>query len=217
MLSGSQQTITEKVPKLTKFCQYRESGPLPLDRAVSRRSFLKFGGAAALTLSPVTALANASRSATSDKAVRGERALRFDNLHTGEKLKAVYWRNGKYLRDGLEDINRILRDFRTDQIKPIDRNLLDLLHALNKTLETDKPYEVISGYRSPKTNEMLRAKSSRVARNSYHMRGMAIDLRVPGRELIQVRRAALKLQNGGVGYYPSSNFVHVDVGPVRAW
>lgn len=187
---------------------------MPLHCAdLSRRSFLKFGVAAASALTPAAALADAVRAALP----KGERMLKFDNLHTGEKLKTVYWQNGKYLPGSLAEINHILRDFRANEVKPIDTDLLDLLNIMQKKLETDRPFEIISGYRSPRTNAMLRGRSSGVARNSYHMRGMAIDIRVPGRELVQVRRAALDLSRGGVGYYPSSGFVHVDVGPVRAW
>lgn len=188
---------------------------MTLDRsATSRRSFLKLGAVAALAVSPVAAFADAALAALPKT---GERWLKFDNLHTGEKLRTVYWQNGSYLKASLDDINHILRDFRTEEIRPIDTDLLDLLNVLQRRLETRQPIEIISGYRSPRTNAMLRARSSGVARNSYHMRGMAIDLRVPDRELIHVRRAALDMERGGVGYYPSSGFVHVDVGPIRAW
>ena len=191
---------------------------MPFDRVASRRSFLKFGATAALALSPTTTLANAVRLPAPDaKKIKIERHLKFENLHTGEKLKTVYWQNGKYLRESLRDINHILRDFRNDEVRPIDENLLDLLNVLNGQLETTQPFEIISGYRSPETNTMLRSRSKGVASNSYHLRGMATDIRVPGRELIHVRRAALDMGLGGVGYYPTSGFVHVDVGPVRTW
>jgi uncharacterized protein YcbK (DUF882 family) len=147
------------------------------------------------------------------------RSLRFQNIHTGERLSVEYWLNGKYLPDALAAINKVLRDFRTGAVKEIDPDLLDTLVRLHDRLETGKPFEVISGYRSPATNATLRAESghSGVAAKSLHMQGMAIDIRVPGRPLIQVRNAALTERAGGVGYYPQSDFVHVDVGPLRRW
>jgi uncharacterized protein YcbK (DUF882 family) len=190
---------------------------LTLDRVASRRSFLKIG-AAALALGAVPAVANAGMIiAPNRRTLSGERSLKFDNLHTGEKLRTVYWQNGKYIPDSLQDVNHILRDFRNDETKPIDQDLLDLLNTLNRNLETDQPFQIISGYRSPETNTMLRSWSEGVASKSYHMRGMAIDIRVPGRDLLGLRRTAQEMQLGGVGYYPTSNFVHVDVGPVRTW
>ncbi|MGH7778496.1 MAG: DUF882 domain-containing protein [Candidatus Binataceae bacterium] len=145
------------------------------------------------------------------------RSLSFDNLHTGEKLHAIYWRNGGYVPGGLEQINYILRDYRRDEVKPIDPNLLDLLIALRTRLHTSEPYEVISGYRSPVTNAMLHSTTEGVALHSMHVEGKAIDIHVPGRSLRTLRLAALSLHRGGVGYYPHSNFVHVDTGRVRWW
>jgi uncharacterized protein YcbK (DUF882 family) len=143
--------------------------------------------------------------------------LAFDNLHTGEKLKTVYWRDGEYLPEAMRHIDWLLRDFRAEEIHPIDPRLLDLLAALHARLASRRPFEVISGYRSPATNAMLARLSGGVAQNSLHMQGMAIDIRVPGRDLRCVRAAALSLRCGGVGYYPSSDFVHLDTGRVRSW
>jgi uncharacterized protein YcbK (DUF882 family) len=111
----------------------------------------------------------------------------------------------------------VLRDFRTDESHPIDRRLLDLLHNLSQRVGTRAPFQVISGYRSPATNAMLRAESSGVASRSLHMQGMAIDIALQDVALADLRQAALDLQSGGVGYYPTSGFVHVDVGRVRRW
>jgi uncharacterized protein YcbK (DUF882 family) len=115
------------------------------------------------------------------------------------------------------DINHILRDHRTGEIKPIDPDLLDLLHALRTRLGTQRPFHVISGYRSPCTNEQLRSRSRGVARKSMHLFGKAVDIRIPGHDLADLRQAALAEQAGGVGYYPRPGFVHVDVGRVRFW
>jgi len=145
------------------------------------------------------------------------RRLTLHSIHTGETLNTLYWENGRYLPGSLAEINYHLRDFRDGSVKPIDPGLLDLLHQLRVHLDRDGPFHVISGYRSPKTNAMLAARSNQVAKNSYHVRGMAIDLRLPGRPLGALREAALEIAGGGVGYYPSSDFVHVDTGPVRAW
>ncbi|HEX6142686.1 MAG TPA: DUF882 domain-containing protein [Geminicoccaceae bacterium] len=146
-----------------------------------------------------------------------ERALEFLNIHTGERLRTVYWQNGRYLLEGLNEIDWVLRDFRTGEVKAIDTRLLDLLHTLNATLDTGEPLHVISGYRSPETNAMLAARSSGVAKNSYHIKGMAIDIRLPGCSLSAVRDCGMQLERGGVGYYPRSGFVHLDTGPVRHW
>jgi len=149
----------------------------------------------------------------------GARELLFDNVHTGEKLKVEYWANGQYLPDALVEVNRLLRDFRTGQVHPIAPHLLDLLARLRLSLETTQPINVISGFRSPATNAMLRAEHehSGVASKSLHMQGMAVDIRIPGRELGDLHIAALAQRAGGVGYYPQSDFVHVDVGRVRSW
>ena len=143
--------------------------------------------------------------------------LSFYNLHTGESLKTKYWAEGEYLPDAMADINHILRDFRTNLVLPIDPQLLDLLNGLPSTLGTAQPFQIISGYRSPATNFTLAANSDGAAKGSLHMQGKAIDLRIEGTALGDLHQAAMDLQGGGVGYYPKSNFVHVDVGRVRHW
>jgi uncharacterized protein YcbK (DUF882 family) len=147
----------------------------------------------------------------------GYRSLSFNNLHTGEKLKTEYWANGRYIPGALSEINHLLRDFRTGDVHRIDPKLLDLLNHLHHRMGSNAPFEVISGYRSPATNAMLHRRSHEVATHSLHMKGMAIDIRLPDRRLSNLHRTALSMRAGGVGYYPRSDFVHVDVGRVRHW
>ena len=173
----------------------------------SRRRFLKFG---------LAAIASSSVWPAEAKLV-DRRRLSFENLHTGERLDTVYWVNGAYEPGALRAINVLLRDFRTGDVYPIDRNLLDLLVRLRARLNSAAPIQVISGYRSPETNAMLASYSDGVAAGSLHMSGMAIDIRVPGRSLRSIHRVALDMDAGGAGYYPRSDFVHVDTGRVRRW
>ena len=187
-----------------------------VNRELNRRRFLGIGAAAAAAaVVPTRALAaGATRSALP------ERVLSFFNTHTGERLRTSYCCGGVYQPDALKQINHILRDFRANEIKPIDPTLLDLLHELGGTLETDQPFHIISGYRSPHTNAQLRERggaTTGVATRSLHMEGKAIDIRLPGVKLDTLRSAARSLKLGGVGYYPTSNFVHVDTGRVRHW
>jgi uncharacterized protein YcbK (DUF882 family) len=175
----------------------------------SRRGFLGVcaGVAAGLVVNPLYA----------GVAPQGERVLSFRHLHTGETLVRPYWANGEYLPEHLAEIDRLLRDHRTGEIHPIDPSVLDVLHRLQQKVGSRKPFEIISGYRSPKTNAMLRKGSSGVAKKSLHMQGRAIDIRLPGQDLAKLRQAALGLKAGGVGYYPRSNFLHLDTGRVRYW
>lgn len=177
-----------------------------------RRGLLKAGIALTLTgLSSHPVLANFAQKTPSF------RELAFYNLHTGESLKTDYWAEGDYLPDAMSYINHILRDFRTNQVLPIDPQLLDLLSGLRSTLNTAQPFQIISGFRSPATNLTLSENSNGVAKGSLHMQGKAIDLRIEGIALSDLHQAAIGLQGGGVGYYAKSNFVHVDVGRLRHW
>lgn len=162
-------------------------------------------------LAPRTALASVALP------VQAERSLSFYNTHTGESLKTVYWAQGQYSPEALAEVDFILRDFRSGDVKPIAPHLLDLAHELRRRLGSNEPIQIISGYRSPATNAMLAAHSGGVASHSLHLVGEALDLRLPGRDLKDVHRAALALAGGGVGYYPRSNFVHIDIGRVRRW
>ena len=182
-------------------------------KSFNRRSFLGYGAlATAAAMVPGRAQAAVSK--------RPERVLSFFHTHTGERLKIAYCCDGIYQPEALAQLNHLLRDFRVDQEKSIDPDLFDLLHELGGTLETDQPYHIISGYRSAQTNAMLRERGGAhtgVASSSLHMVGKAIDIRLPGVRLDHLRSAAASLKLGGVGFYPSSNFVHVDTGRVRYW
>jgi len=147
----------------------------------------------------------------------GYKTLSFEHTHTGEKLKLTYFERGNYIKDALQEINYLLRDFRTDDIHSIDTALLDQLFDLKETLGLNKPFHIISGYRSPFTNAQLRKHSHGVAEHSFHMQGRAIDIRVEGVPSKTIRRAALTMAQGGVGYYPRNNFVHLDSGRFRTW
>lgn len=176
-----------------------------------RREILRLGlglGLAMMT-SPLEALA----ARRNDR----ERVLSFDNRHTGERLSTVYWAEGTYVREGLTAIDRLLRDFRTDDVHPIEPRLLDLLFEVRGALRTNRSFEVISGYRTPQTNKSLRRHGRGVASQSFHTLGMAIDVVIPGRSVRDLRRAALSMRRGGVGFYPRAGFVHLDVGPSRSW
>ena len=193
------------------------------DARTSRRSLLAAGMAAIACTAIWPAAAKTQAKASIRTKARTiarrveRRSLALHNLHTGEKFDAVYWVNGRYDSGVLHEIDHLLRDHRDGTSRTIDPNLLDLLARLRQRLASGSPYEVVCGYRSPETNAMMAALSDGVAAASFHMYGKAIDLRLPGRGLRQLRRAALSLKGGGVGYYPRSDFVHIDTGPVRHW
>ena len=182
-------------------------------REISRRSFLKTGLLTATGLSlPVSSLARVADT------IWPEKVLSFYNTHTGERLRrAVYWAEGNYIPDTLDQIDHLLRDHRNDTIQSIDPALIDLLHALSRQLGTTQPIHVISGFRSPSSNLLLRQQAQGVAKRSLHMSGKAIDIRIPACDLTRLRRAAMSQQRGGVGFYPDSDFVHLDTGRVRHW
>lgn len=177
---------------------------------VSRRQFL----AAAASVAPALLVPSL---AAADVMMAPTRALSFVHTHTGEQLSLEYFTRGRYLADALAELNRLLRDFRTGDVTAIDPNLFDLLHQLRVSTGSTRPYQVISGFRSPKTNAALRLRSEGVASGSLHMVGRAIDIRVEDVRLSRLRDSALALGLGGVGYYPGSNFLHVDTGRVRRW
>lgn len=147
----------------------------------------------------------------------GERSLALKSIHTHEALEVVYWRDGQYLPDALTALGHHLRDHRTGDIHPMNPALFDFLVKLRELGGSNGQFEVISGYRSPRTNRMLAARSRGVAKRSLHMQGKAVDVRLPGTALRILRDGAIDLQLGGVGYYARSGFIHLDLGPPRSW
>jgi len=202
----------ERVRKMTN------KGAQTIERkALSRRGFLGLG-ANALALPFLTRISAFASSPSYVDALPPDRSLSFYNTHTGESEAVAYCRSGCLVPASLEKIDHILRDHRTGETKPMDARLLDLLHALARKTGADAPFHVISGYRSPQTNAALRGDGGGgVASNSLHLVGKAIDIRVPGIKLRDLYRAAVDLRGGGVGIYPGSDFVHIDVGRVRTW
>lgn len=183
-----------------------------LNMLIGRRRFLKIGAQAALcSVFPVSAIASI------DRLLAPKRNLFLLNTHTGQKLDVCYYAHGRYHPEALKKINYILRDYRTEEIKPIHKGLLNLLHSISMTLDRPTRIHVVSGYRSPETNAELRKRSKNVVKNSLHMRGEAVDIRIPDCRTRELRNFCMKLNVGGVGYYPKSDFVHVDIGPVRHW
>jgi len=191
---------------------------------LTRRRALVLGLATSATvLSPLKVLAALSAPAT----LRGSggnlarptppRRAYLHNLHTGETLDEVYFAAGRYVPGALAAAMGVLRDWRNGEEHTIDPRLFDLLHNLRTKTEASAPFQVISGYRSPATNAKMHAESHEVAAKSQHMFGKALDIRIEGVDLAHLHQAALSLNAGGVGYYPQSDFVHVDVGPVRRW
>jgi uncharacterized protein YcbK (DUF882 family) len=168
-----------------------------------------FVGVAAM--SPLSALAASGASAT--------RRVSFRNAHTGDSFSGTYRVGDRYLPEAFERINYVLRDFRTGEVFPMDPKLMDILALVQKKNGSRSAFDILSGYRSPKTNSMLRTrgKTTGVAKNSFHMYGQAMDIQLPGTSPASVRKAAISLRAGGVGYYPKSKFVHVDTGNVRSW
>ena len=187
----------------------KDKKPNQSESNTGRRAFA-IGCAAGLCL-PWSAIRGSS------KIVYPDRTLSLNNVHTGEQENITYWSDGSYVDSGLDQVNWLMRDFRTGDIKAIDPRLLNILYLLTKRVETESSVLVLSGFRSKKTNDMLRKITEGVSRRSFHMAGRAIDIRIPKVQTASLQKAALRLNGGGVGYYPSSNFVHLDSGPVRTW
>jgi len=145
------------------------------------------------------------------------KTLFLEHEHTGDSLKLTYFEQGRYVHGALEEINFLMRDYHTDDVHPIDTALLDQLFDLNEILGINKPIHIVSGYRSPFTNAQLRRNTPGVAEHSFHMQGRAIDIRIEGVQARTIKDAALSMAQGGVGFYPYNNFVHLDTGDIRTW
>ena len=174
---------------------------------MSRRDFvsLAFGVGLSVALPSVSSASGAARK------------LSFYNLHTEEKVSLTYSENGRYLPDAIQELDHFMRDFRTGDVHTINPALYDQLHRLQAMVQSPGAFHVISGYRSSKTNKTLNEHSNGVAKQSLHMQGRAIDVRLPGKDLKHLHKAALAMAAGGVGYYPESDFIHLDTGRVRHW
>ena len=182
------------------------------DIALSRRRFIRHLACGTLLTLGAPAIAHAAKGR-----FPSHKSLAFQNTHTGDKLKATYFEKGRYIKGALREINFVLRDFRSGDVHPIDVELLDQLHDLKLILGVNRPFHIISGYRSPHTNAQLHSQSSGVANNSLHMQGRAIDIRIEDYDTRHIRNAALAMRRGGVGYYAESDFVHLDTGKFRTW
>lgn len=178
----------------------------------TRRGILRAFAATAVAAAPTYANAFGFLRGSGDI-----RRIRMYSTRTGESIDTIYWIEGEYIPDALAEINNFMRDWRSNDRIRIDTRAIDIWAASHRLLETDDPYMMLSGYRSPQTNAMLRSKSRGVARNSLHMKGQAADLRLQGRSVSQMARAAASFNAGGIGKYSRSNFVHMDCGPVRLW
>ncbi|MEH6348035.1 MAG: DUF882 domain-containing protein [Bermanella sp.] len=185
--------------------------------SLNRRQFLKWSSKAPLLASAPLLFSSQSASALTHSPKEEFRQLKLNNLHTGEKANVTYWEQGEYVIDALADIYLLMRDHRENSIAPIDIRLLDQLHHVQQKLESQKEILLVSGYRSPKTNENLRKSNHSVSRNSLHMKGKAMDFLIPGLNLRHVHKATLASSAGGVGYYARSGFIHMDTGRKRRW
>jgi len=179
---------------------------------LSRRNFIKL-----LVCSGILSYSSKFAFAAPDVIAIEERSLSLSNPHTKERFEGIYWCDGDYIPNALNNINHIMRDIRTNEVKLIDTHLLDLIFSISIKLKPKAPFRVISGYRSPKTNTLLRKHGNGAAKKSYHIKGQAVDIRLPGHRTSVLRRTAYEFKKGGVGYYPKRRFVHIDVGPVRYW
>jgi len=185
---------------------------------IARREALKLIGlgcvAAAVAAAPTSLRAATPAILTGAGDIR---SLNLFNARTGEALRTVFWIEGQYIPEACAEANWFLRDWREDQAIKIDPKTLDILAAVHQRLETAEPLEILSGYRTQKTNNLLRMRSRGVARDSYHIKGKACDITLKSRSVPQIYRAAMDLHGGGVGKYSRSDFVHVDSGPQRSW
>jgi uncharacterized protein YcbK (DUF882 family) len=183
------------------------------DTVLSRRKLLGgFAGISMIVAAPVYAKAPGYL-----KRAGNIRRVTLRSGRTGESVDTIYWIEGQYIKPALEEINYFMRDWRENSVKNIDRRQIDIIAAAHHMLDTTEPFQMLSGYRTPRTNAMLRRKSRRVAKSSYHVKAMATDVRLSSRSVSQMARAATAFRAGGVGRYSHNNFVHIDSGPIRTW
>lgn len=181
-------------------------------KGFTRRGLMQVFAATAVTAAPLFSNAVAYARGAGDI-----RRIRMYSGRTGESLDTIYWIEGEYIPEVVKEINHFMRDWRTGDVVGMDPRNFDIMAAAHRLMDVSEPYMLLSGYRSPKTNAMLRSRSGGVARNSLHMKGMAADLRLNSRSVGQMAKAAAACSAGGVGRYSRSNFVHMDCGPVRHW
>jgi uncharacterized protein YcbK (DUF882 family) len=179
---------------------------------VSRRGLLGVFAATALVAAPTYTNAFGLLKGAGDI-----RRIRMYSGRTGESIDTIYWIEGEYIPEVVKEINHFMRDWRSDDVVKMDPRNFDIMAAAHRLMDVNEPYMLLSGYRSPRTNAMLRSKSGGVAKNSLHMKGQAADLRLSSRSVGQMAKAAAACSAGGVGKYSRSNFVHMDCGPVRSW
>lgn len=179
---------------------------------VTRRALLGAFAASAVTAAPVYSNVFGFLKGAGDI-----RRIKMYSGRTGETIDMIYWIEGEYIKESLKEVNYFMRDWRTNGATSMDTRTIDIMSAAHNLLDAREPYTLLSGYRSPKTNAMLRSRSRGVAKNSLHMKGQAADLRLKSRSVSQIARAAASCSAGGVGRYSSSNFVHMDCGTVRTW
>ncbi|MEL6646201.1 MAG: DUF882 domain-containing protein [Pseudomonadota bacterium] len=179
---------------------------------LNRRAVLAAFAATAVTAAPTFSKAAGLLRGSGDI-----RRIKMTSVRTGESIDTIYWIEGDYIRDAVKEINYFMRDWRTDDVHKIDLRTIDIMAASHNMLDATEPYTLLSGYRSPATNALLRSRSRGVAKNSRHLLGQAADLQLKSRSVSQMFRAAKACKGGGVGRYSRSNFVHMDCGPVRTW
>jgi uncharacterized protein YcbK (DUF882 family) len=179
---------------------------------ITRRAMLSAFAAATVVAAPTF-----SNAAGFLRGAGDIRKLSMMSRRTGERISTIYWIDGDYIPEAIQEISYFMRDWRRNETKTIDRRTIDIMAASHAILNTDEPFTMLSGYRSAKTNAMLRRQSRSVAKNSLHIKGQAVDLRLGSRSVRQISKAAAKCNAGGVGRYSRSNFVHMDCGPVRVW
>lgn len=204
--------VTSGAGRFNSVRDYAEHMSILDSAGITRRALLGAFAATAVAAAPTF-----SKAAGFLRGGGDIRRIRMYSGRTGERMDMIYWIDGKYIKDSVKEINHFMRDWRTNETKSIDLRTIDIMAASHNLLDVSEPYMMLSGYRSPKTNAMLRSRSRGVAKNSLHMRGQAADLRLSSRSVSQMAGAAAACKAGGVGKYYGSNFVHMDCGDVRTW